>query len=216
MAFFTGLLVFTEINTGVATQSAITLFKRNSSRAAKVENDKMSVVDEEMLNTSTSRVEKRSSSQPSEINAVTSPTRDVFSWRNLRYTVSMKDGEQRTLLNDISGFVAPGKLTALMGESGAGKVRIVVIVAMCPDQCVVIDDFVKHFSTAYFSRRDHRRSLRQWTPSTSRLPSPDVSQWLVLDSVMASLKLLLQQWILSTNRYTHEQLYCEGGLTLFC
>jgi ABC-type multidrug transport system ATPase subunit len=31
-------------------------------------------------------------------------------------------GERRLLLNDILGFVAPGKLTALMGESGAGKV----------------------------------------------------------------------------------------------
>src|SRR5258708_23820963 len=28
----------------------------------------------------------------------------------------------RRLLEDVSGYVAPGKLTALMGESGAGKV----------------------------------------------------------------------------------------------
>ena len=45
----------------------------------------------------------------------------TFSWRHLNYTVSVS-GERRLLLNDISGFVAPGKLTALMGESGAGKV----------------------------------------------------------------------------------------------
>jgi ATP-binding cassette subfamily G (WHITE) protein 2 (SNQ2) len=48
---------------------------------------------------------------------------DVFTWRNLKYDVSLKKGETRRLLDDISGFVAPGKLTALMGESGAGKVR---------------------------------------------------------------------------------------------
>ena len=47
---------------------------------------------------------------------------DVFSWQHLEYTVTMPDGTQRRLLDDISGFVAPGKLTALMGESGAGKV----------------------------------------------------------------------------------------------
>lgn len=35
----------------------------------------------------------------------------------------LADGTQRRLLDDVSGFVAPGKLTALMGESGAGKVR---------------------------------------------------------------------------------------------
>ena len=45
----------------------------------------------------------------------------TFSWRHLNYAVSVS-GERRLLLDDVSGFVAPGKLTALMGESGAGKV----------------------------------------------------------------------------------------------
>ena len=31
----------------------------------------------------------------------------------------------RRLLNDISGYVPPGKLTALMGESGAGRVSAI-------------------------------------------------------------------------------------------
>jgi ATP-binding cassette subfamily G (WHITE) protein 2 (SNQ2) len=48
---------------------------------------------------------------------------DVFTWRHMQYDVSLGHGETRRLLDDISGFVAPGKLTALMGESGAGKVR---------------------------------------------------------------------------------------------
>lgn len=48
---------------------------------------------------------------------------DVFTWRHLEYDVPIGKGETRRLLEDISGFVAPGKLTALMGESGAGKVR---------------------------------------------------------------------------------------------
>jgi len=48
---------------------------------------------------------------------------DVFTWRHLEYDVSLKHGETRRLLEYVSGFVAPGKLTALMGESGAGKVR---------------------------------------------------------------------------------------------
>lgn len=49
------------------------------------------------------------------------PMTDVFSWQHLEYTVPVPGGERR-LLDDVSGFVAPGKLTALMGESGAGKV----------------------------------------------------------------------------------------------
>ena len=49
---------------------------------------------------------------------------DTFSWQHLNYTVPIGHRETRQLLNDISGYVAPGKLTALVGESGAGKVRV--------------------------------------------------------------------------------------------
>ncbi|KIP09940.1 hypothetical protein PHLGIDRAFT_102023 [Phlebiopsis gigantea 11061_1 CR5-6] len=49
---------------------------------------------------------------------------DIFSWQHLDYTVTMPDGSERKLLDDISGYVAPGKLTALMGESGAGKTTL--------------------------------------------------------------------------------------------
>lgn len=42
-------------------------------------------------------------------------TNDIFTWRNVNYDVLIK-GETRRLLNDVSGFVAPGKMTALMGE----------------------------------------------------------------------------------------------------
>ena len=48
---------------------------------------------------------------------------DTFSWESLNCTVPVAGGGKRKLLNDISGYVVPGKLTALMGESGAGKVR---------------------------------------------------------------------------------------------
>jgi ATP-binding cassette, subfamily G (WHITE), member 2, SNQ2 len=49
---------------------------------------------------------------------------DVFTWRHVEYDISLGKGETRRLLDDISGYVAPGKLTALMGESGAGKVSV--------------------------------------------------------------------------------------------
>lgn len=52
-------------------------------------------------------------------------SRSVFSWQHLCYDIRTGEGERRRLLDDVSGYVAPGKLTALMGESGAGKVAFV-------------------------------------------------------------------------------------------
>ncbi|QRV75743.1 ABC-2 type transporter [Ceratobasidium sp. AG-Ba] len=48
----------------------------------------------------------------------------VFSWYHMNYDIPLSGGNTRRLLNDISGYVAPGKMTALMGESGAGKTTL--------------------------------------------------------------------------------------------
>ncbi|AMD22130.1 HGL210Cp [Eremothecium sinecaudum] len=48
---------------------------------------------------------------------------DIFMWKDVSYTVPTKTG-MRKLLNNVSGFCAPGTLTALMGESGAGKTTL--------------------------------------------------------------------------------------------
>ncbi|CAE6431284.1 unnamed protein product, partial [Rhizoctonia solani] len=50
--------------------------------------------------------------------------RSVFSWHHLNYDIELAGGKTRRLLDDVSGFVAPGKMTALMGESGAGKTTL--------------------------------------------------------------------------------------------
>ena len=43
----------------------------------------------------------------------------VFTWQNVNYTIPYKGG-QRQLLRNVQGYVKPGRLTALMGASGAG------------------------------------------------------------------------------------------------
>ncbi|OTB00937.1 hypothetical protein M426DRAFT_266701 [Hypoxylon sp. CI-4A] len=52
----------------------------------------------------------------------------MFHWSNLNYDIKTKDGERR-ILNDISGWVKPGTLTALMGITGAGKTSLLDVLA---------------------------------------------------------------------------------------
>lgn len=62
---------------------------------------------------------------------------NTFSWQNINYVISVGGGRKQKLLDDVSGFVSPGKLTALMGESGAGKVSIYNI-AWCLNSCLIV------------------------------------------------------------------------------
>jgi ABC-type multidrug transport system permease subunit/ABC-type multidrug transport system ATPase subunit len=52
----------------------------------------------------------------------------VFTWRNLSYVVKTPSGD-RTLLDNIHGYVKPGMLGALMGSSGAGKTTLLDVLA---------------------------------------------------------------------------------------
>jgi hypothetical protein len=136
IGFFTCLLVFTEYNTGTSSEKAVVLFKRGTKPPILKEVEAAVGDDEEKKDTSTTttatgvqavdpvkdeeKVKQALEEQPKMTN--------VFSWDHLNYAVKTGGGEYRKLLDDVSGFVAPGKLTALMGESGAGKVSSVVMV----------------------------------------------------------------------------------------
>ena len=52
----------------------------------------------------------------------------VFTWKNLTYTVKTAEGD-RVLLNNVQGWIKPGKLGALMGSSGAGKTTLLDVLA---------------------------------------------------------------------------------------
>lgn len=43
-------------------------------------------------------------------------SRSVFSWFHMNYDVTIAKGKQRRLLDDVSGFVAPGKMVSFVFE----------------------------------------------------------------------------------------------------
>ena len=64
-----------------------------------------------------------------EVNPSTVQQGAIVTWHNIDYIIQVK-GQGKRLLDNISGFVEPGSLTALMGTSGAGKTTLLNVSVM--------------------------------------------------------------------------------------
>ena len=136
------LLFFTQYNKRTARDTTVTLYREGSERVPVYQ-----AVDEEKV-TPGGLYENEDDPDASD-NSIAGilksekPGRaDVFSWKNIQYEVPISGGEMRRLLDDVSGYVAPGKLTALMGETGAGKVGIAFVSSVGADRGHVLADGV--------------------------------------------------------------------------
>ncbi|EGO01341.1 hypothetical protein SERLA73DRAFT_159769 [Serpula lacrymans var. lacrymans S7.3] len=185
--FTTWLLVFTEFNTASAGQSSVTVFKRGSSSLPVQDATDSSSNDEEKDQATTatpveSHLESRVQSEKDAQEALAEQPRmtDIFSWQHINYDVSVS-GESRRLLNDVSGYVAPGKLTALMGESGAGKTTLLNALAERIDTGTVTGD---RFVNGHPLPRDFRAQTGYCQQTDTHLPTMTVRESLLFSAKM--------------------------------
>ena len=130
IGFLLCLLTFTELNTGHGGEGSATLFKAGykapfiGKSGSAVRNDEekghvhgspaASIEGQERAVKGNGKAKQAIREQPKALN--------TFSWQNIKYSINVS-GEERQLLDGVSGYIVPGKLTVLMGESGAGKVK---------------------------------------------------------------------------------------------
>ncbi|KIW13112.1 hypothetical protein PV08_08299 [Exophiala spinifera] len=137
---FLGFFMFTylgvtEINSKPTSKGEVLLFRRGHVPAYIEEGLRKS--DKESSGAGIPVLEK-DTMEEREVQAI-QPQTAVFTWRNVNYDIPVKEGTRR-LLDQVSGWVKPGTLTALMGVSGAGKTTLLDVLAQRTSIGVITGD----------------------------------------------------------------------------
>ncbi|KAG5651019.1 hypothetical protein H0H81_010207 [Sphagnurus paluster] len=137
--FITSLLIFSEFNTSTSNETPVVLFKQGTKPTLSSKSK-----DEEAVHDEKSFLPFSGDARADAHKEISSkaPISDIFSWQHVNYVVPIPGADDRKLLSDITGFVAPGKLTALMGESGAGKTTLLNVLAQRVNTGVVTGDML--------------------------------------------------------------------------
>lgn len=127
-ALFAGLTIFFTNRWLPSSGGGMLLVPReHKAQSRLLTNDEESQTKEKVVtssSTSTTEPEKKNSELENSLIKNTS----VFTWKDLSYTVKTPSGD-RLLLDNVQGWIKPGKLGALMGSSGAGKTTLMDVLA---------------------------------------------------------------------------------------
>jgi ABC-type multidrug transport system ATPase subunit len=147
MIFFLFVYLFaTEFNSATDSSAEVLVFRRGHVPQQLVAAEKAARNDEEapVAGAGTGSAGKNDELQEKEqdehVQALV-PQTDVFTWKDVCYDIKIK-GEPRRLLDNVSGWVKPGTLTALMGVSGAGKTTLLDVLAQRVSMGVVTGDML--------------------------------------------------------------------------
>lgn len=149
MIFFLFVYLFaTEFNSATDSSAEVLVFRRGHVPKQLVAAEKAAQGDEEAPTSvgatgaqgagkDDAELEKEQNEQVQAL----APQTDVFTWKDVCYDIKIK-GEPRRLLDNVSGWVKPGTLTALMGVSGAGKTTLLDVLAKRVSMGVVTGDML--------------------------------------------------------------------------
>jgi ABC-type multidrug transport system ATPase subunit len=139
IAFLVGFMIIyfvaSELNSATTSTAEALVFRRGHEPASFRQDHKSG---SDVESTKPSQAQPVAGTEDKGMGAI-QPQTDTFTWRDVSYDIEIK-GEPRRLLDNVSGWVKPGTLTALMGVSGAGKTTLLDVLAHRTSMGVITGD----------------------------------------------------------------------------
>jgi len=167
IAFMVIYFVATELNSSTTSTAEVLVFRRGHVPSYMQGTETKRVANDEEVAAPEGASKEGAESQ--DVNVIP-PQKDIFTWRDVTYNIPVKEGT-RTLLDNVSGYVKPGTLTALMGVSGAGKTTLLDVLAQRTSMGVVTGDMLVNGKPLDSSFQRKTGYVQQQGKDTSRLYS---------------------------------------------